>query len=261
MIAIPHAGVIVTGAGGRTGKIVVRKLLVDSRRDDGTFAYRVCAVVRSGEEKLLSYLRENESCFVDSAIETGSLFFANIDFTFEAAEAQLTETFQKLGYDGSVGLVVCSSAMPKINMSSLFGVIFWNKLLGYKDVRPTFHFKEAAQEPKSVDYEGQLRQFSAARASGISTHVVVVSSMAGTDPSHFLNQNMQNMVLWKRKAEKALVEAGDLPYTIIHPGGLLPHVGTSKNSDKGGERARARCLGGRFAAPAGIPPHPPRGHG
>ena len=109
---------------------------------------------------------------------------------------------------------------------------------GYKDVKPSFHFKGTGQEPRSVDYDGQLRQFAALRAAGVPSHAVVISSMAGLDPAHFLNRNMENMVLWKRKAEKALVDAGDLPYTIIHPGGLLPHVGpASKESDKGGERA------------------------
>jgi uncharacterized protein YbjT (DUF2867 family) len=52
--------------------------------------------------------------------------------------------------------------------------------------------------------------------------------MGGTDPGNFLNSVGKNrdgsgngdILLWKRKAEKYLVESG-LDYTIIHPGGLI----------------------------------------
>lgn len=58
-------------------------------------------------------------------------------------------------------------------------------------------------------------------------HVVVVGSMGGTDPENFLNAVGKNadgsgngdILLWKRRAEKYLVDSG-LNYTIIHPGGL-----------------------------------------
>lgn len=58
-------------------------------------------------------------------------------------------------------------------------------------------------------------------------HIVVVGSMGGTDPNNFLNAVGKNadgtgngdILLWKRKAEKHLVDSG-LDYTIIHPGGL-----------------------------------------
>lgn len=51
--------------------------------------------------------------------------------------------------------------------------------------------------------------------------------MGGTDPNNFLNSVGKNadgsgngdILLWKRRAEKHLVESG-LDYTIIHPGGL-----------------------------------------
>ena len=97
---------------------------------------------------------------------------------------------------------------------------------------------QKGQAPKDVDYEGQLVQFDAAKKSGVVKHIVLVSSMGGTKPDHFLNQSMDKMVMWKRLAQKDLVEKySDLPSTIIHPGGLLPHVaGGSKESCKGGER-------------------------
>ena len=77
-----------------------------------------------------------------------------------------------------------------------------------------------------VDYEGQVSQIEMAKKIGIK-HVVVVGSMGGTDPDNFLNAVGKNadgtgngdILLWKRKAEKHLVNSG-LDYTIIHPGGL-----------------------------------------
>jgi len=54
-----------------------------------------------------------------------------------------------------------------------------------------------------------------------------LSSMGGTDETNFLNSigkakdgsGNGDILVWKRKAEKYLVESG-LDYTIIHPGGL-----------------------------------------
>merc|ERR1711920_321513 len=43
------------------------------------------------------------------------------------------------------------------------------------------------------------------------------------------------MVLWKRKSEIELIDSG-LDYTIIKPGGLLPHFGSSSEKVPGGER-------------------------
>ena len=52
--------------------------------------------------------------------------------------------------------------------------------------------------------------------------------MGGTDETNFLNSigkakdgsGNGDILIWKRKAEKYLIESG-LDYTIIHPGGLL----------------------------------------
>lgn len=71
-----------------------------------------------------------------------------------------------------------------------------------------------------MDYEGVLALVRAAKAAGVA-HVVVVGSMGGTQPDNFLNQIGDGSILvWKRAAEIELVRSG-LPYTIVHPGGLL----------------------------------------
>jgi uncharacterized protein YbjT (DUF2867 family) len=69
-----------------------------------------------------------------------------------------------------------------------------------------------------VDWIGQKKQFDAAKAAGVE-HVVLISSMGGTDPENRLNKlGAGNILVWKRKAEQYLIDLG-LTYTIIHPGG------------------------------------------
>eukprot|EP00595_Chromulina_sp_UTEXLB2642_P000796 CAMPEP_0196766720 /NCGR_PEP_ID=MMETSP1095-20130614/29232_1 /TAXON_ID=96789 ORGANISM="Chromulina nebulosa, Strain UTEXLB2642" /NCGR_SAMPLE_ID=MMETSP1095 /ASSEMBLY_ACC=CAM_ASM_000446 /LENGTH=128 /DNA_ID=CAMNT_0042130355 /DNA_START=491 /DNA_END=877 /DNA_ORIENTATION=+ len=56
--------------------------------------------------------------------------------------------------------------------------------------------------------------------------------MGGTQPDNFLNtigkrENDElsgNILLWKRKAEEYLIASG-IPFTIIHPGGLIDKPG------------------------------------
>ena len=81
-------------------------------------------------------------------------------------------------------------------------------------------------------------------------HVVICSSVGGTDPDHIQNRIGRvtsttktgkeeedgttsstdttttggNILRWKRKAEMYLSDSG-LPYTIVHPGGLLNEAG------------------------------------
>jgi uncharacterized protein YbjT (DUF2867 family) len=71
-----------------------------------------------------------------------------------------------------------------------------------------------------VDWEGQKLQIDAAKKAGV-RKVVLISSMGGTDPHHFLNEiGGGNILQWKRKAEEYLIASG-LTYTILHPGELL----------------------------------------
>jgi hypothetical protein len=54
-----------------------------------------------------------------------------------------------------------------------------------------------------IDWLGQKVQIDAAKAAGVK-QVVLVSSMGGTDPNHFLNKMGDNARIldWKRKAEQ-----------------------------------------------------------
>lgn len=112
--------------------------------------------------------------------------------------------------------------------------------------RPVFGFPKGG-DPEIVDWIGQKHQIDAvnqgATASAPVRHVVICSSMGGTDPGNPLNslgrsidpetgeENGGNILLWKRKAEKYLIERVEanshttLKYTIVHPGGLINEPG------------------------------------
>jgi uncharacterized protein YbjT (DUF2867 family) len=83
--------------------------------------------------------------------------------------------------------------------------------------RPVFGFPKGS--PELVDWMGQKNQIDACPAGA---HVVVCSSMGGTDVNHPLNSlGNGNILMWKRKAEVYLMNKSDLKYTIVHPGGLI----------------------------------------
>ena len=125
---------------------------------------------------------------------------------------------------------MCTSAVPQINKLSLVKTIL-SKVIG-KSSRPTFTFPNG--EPYEIDWLGAKNQIDACKKAGVK-QFVFLSSMGGTQPDNFLNtigkvegrDNSGNILLWKRKAEEYLIKSG-IPYTIIHPGGLL--------DKKGGER-------------------------
>jgi len=116
-------------------------------------------------------------------------------------------------------------AVPKLKPFSLIPVIL-AKITGKEGVRPKFTFKED-QMPEQVDWIGQKMQIDAAKRAGVKK-VVLVGSMGGTQADNFLNTIGDGQILvWKRRAEKYLMDSG-LGYCIIHPGGL--------KDDDGGER-------------------------
>ncbi|KAL4420164.1 hypothetical protein ABPG77_008300 [Micractinium sp. CCAP 211/92] len=125
---------------------------------------------------------------------------------------------------GADALVIATSAVPKIKPLSLIPVLL-AKLTGKQGVRPQFTFK-ADQFPEQIDWLGQKAQIDAAKAAGACVKkVVIISSMGGTQKDNFLNTiGNGNILVWKRKAEKYLVDSG-LTYTIVHPGGLIDEEG------------------------------------
>jgi uncharacterized protein YbjT (DUF2867 family) len=196
--------VFVSGAGGQTGQHVFRKLLA---RD----GFDPVGAVRT-EESRASLLKSGD-------VPESSVVVCDITDP-ESCTAALS---------GCDAAVICSSAKPAPSGATT------------EEGRPIFHFPNGS--PDAVDWIGQKNQIDAARAQGPHVHVVVCSSMGGTNPNHPLNnlgkETLEDgttqggdILKWKRKAEVYLTESG-LPYTIVHPGGLL--------NEPGGKREL--CLG------------------
>lgn len=72
--------------------------------------------------------------------------------------------------------------------------------------------------PRHVDYQGVVNMAGVAATMGVK-HFVLTSSIGAGMPEQPLNQFCDNVVMWKWLGEDYLRD-GDLPYTIIRPGGL-----------------------------------------
>ncbi|KAK9906414.1 hypothetical protein WJX75_001479 [Coccomyxa subellipsoidea] len=191
--------VTVTGAGGRTGKIVLQKLLAQPDK------FEARGVVRNAKsaEKLQG-----------EGVPADKLYVGDI--------VKGTEQLKK-SLAGADALVIATSAVPQIKPLSLL-TVFWKKLLRQEGARPDFSFKEG-QFPEQIDWIGQKAQIDAAKEAGVKK-VVLISSMGGTDENHPLNKlGNGNILIWKRKAEEYLINSGAFDYTIIHPGGLIDGEG------------------------------------
>lgn len=212
--------VVVTGAGGRTGLIVVRKLLELGCNPKHDIIPR--AMVRNSDSA--NRLREQLGTLANGMYSCLEMVHGDV-----TKPDTLKAVFEKAQV-----AIILTSAMPKLNKASLLPVIAAKVMsFGTASLKPTFWFEDG-QSPEEVDWLGQRHQIEAAKAAGVQ-HIILVSSMGGTQPDHFLNKNMHNMVLWKRRAEQYLIASG-VPYTIIHPGGLLPHFGNEDKAAAGGMR-------------------------
>ena len=210
-ISPPPSKVVVTGASGKTGRLVFEALQNNSE-------FEPLALVRS--EKSAKALRK-------LVPETGLEQVVICDVTSSTSQAE-TEA----ALEGCEAMIICTSAMPVISKWSLIKNFLKIPINLLRPKKKAFDFRalkfvwKAGQYPEKVDYEGQKAQIDLAKRLGMK-HVVIVGSMGGTDPSNFLNTIGKNkdgsgngdILLWKRKAEVYLTES-KLDYTIIHPGGL-----------------------------------------
>ena len=205
--------VVVAGAGGQTGKALFRQLLAD---DD----FAPVGIVRTQTSK--DGLLDDSSLPIDDASTV-----IVCDVTDESAVKGA------LDWTTVDALCICTSGTPRPTGEM-------------KNERPVFGYPEGG-DPEIVDWVGQKSQIDAMHGAAASAvrHVVICSSMGGTDPSNMLNsigrttdpdtgqETGGNILMWKRKSEMYLIEqAGgkdsNLKYTIVHPGGLINEPGNQR---------------------------------
>jgi hypothetical protein len=193
----PPIKVLVTGAAGKTGRLVLEQLLQDPR-------YEAKGLVRT-EKSAHGLVKGDVHCPLENIIIS--------DITSPTFQEDLPSCL-----NGTAALIICTSAVPRISQKSLlrailqapFNLVRRRKAFDFRQMR--FKWKNGGY-PEKVDYHGQLAQIDLAIKLGV-TQVIVLSSMGGTEPNNFLNHVGKNkdgsgngdILLWKRKAEMYLVQ-------------------------------------------------------
>lgn len=207
--------VLVTGAGGQTGQHIFRKLLTKP-------GWTPVGMVRSEESR--KALLEGTTA-IGASVATGGARHISPDSVVICDICNDDTTGLDTLLKGCDALIIATSAKPAPTGE-----------IDEETKRPKFGFPNG--QPKIVDFEGQKRLIDVAKANNDNMHVVLCGSMGGTNPNHPLNnlgkETTENgkcsggdILKWKRKAEVYLVESG-LPYTIVHPGGLLNERGSER---------------------------------
>ncbi|XP_047330528.1 uncharacterized protein At5g02240 [Impatiens glandulifera] len=160
--------VLVTGAGGRTGQLVYKKLKENSEK----FIAR--GLVRSEESK--QKIGGEDDVYIGDITKSDSIIPA---------------------FDGIDALVILTSAVPK--MKPGFDVA--------KGGRPEFYFEDGGY-PEQVDWIGQKNQIDAAKAAGVKQIVLVGSMGGTNPNHPLNSLGNGNILIWKRKAEEYLADSG-----------------------------------------------------
>ena len=215
-LAMDGAGsrrVLVTGAGGQTGQHVFRKLLARP-------GYVPVGTVRS---------EASRKALLEGSSDVGASYAASsspvppesvVVCDISTADHSVLDDLMK----DCDALFVCTSAKPAPTGE-----------VDEASGRPKFGFPNG--NPELVDWIGQRNLIDAAARRG-GVHVVLCSSMGGTNPDHPLNnlgkvtsadgtKSGGDILKWKRRAEVYLAESG-CAYTIVHPGGLLNEPGNER---------------------------------
>lgn len=100
--------------------------------------------------------------------------------------------------------------------------------------------------PQHVDYQGVVNMAGVARTVGVKQFVLTSSIGAGVS-GQALNQFCDNVLMWKWLGEEYLRD-GELPYTIVRPGGL----GTDPGGQQGVKIAADGALDGGFIQRADV---------
>nr|D5JWB3.1 RecName: Full=Sanguinarine reductase [Eschscholzia californica]ADE41047.1 sanguinarine reductase [Eschscholzia californica] len=188
--------VLLSGASGLTGSLAFKKL---KERSD---KFEVRGLVRSEASK--QKLGGGDEIFIGDISDPKTL---------------------EPAMEGIDALIILTSAIPRMKPTEEFTaeMISGGRSedvidASFSGPMPEFYYDEG-QYPEQVDWIGQKNQIDTAKKMGVK-HIVLVGSMGGCDPDHFLNHmGNGNILIWKRKAEQYLADSG-VPYTIIRAGGL-----------------------------------------
>lgn len=147
--------VVVTGAAGRTGALILKKL--------GALNIPATGLTRTEKsaKKLTKLIKK----------ELGE----NNSITIEVCDVTSPESLSKSMNDASE-VILATSAVPKIKPLSIIKLLFM-KLLRKEGGRPEFRFLPNG-DPYNVDYLGASYQIKAACTAGVK-HFVFLSSMGG----------------------------------------------------------------------------------
>ncbi|CAL1379036.1 unnamed protein product [Linum trigynum] len=164
----PKPTVLVTGAGGRTGSIVYKKL---KERSD---QFTAKGLVRTPESK--DKIGGAEDVYVGDIRDADSIAPA---------------------IQGIDALIILTSAVPKMKPG----------FDPSKGERPEFYFEEGCF-PEQVDWIGQKNQIDAAKAARVKQVVLVGSMGGTNLNHPLNSLGNGNILVWKRKAERYLADSG-----------------------------------------------------
>ena len=168
MAGLSKSTVLVTGAGGRTGQVVYKKLKEKSDH------YVARGLVRTEESK--GNIGGADDVFVGDIREADSIIPA---------------------IQGIDALVILTSAVPKMKPG----------FDPSKGGRPEFYYEDGAY-PEQVDWIGQKNQIDAAKAAGVKQIVLVGSMGGTNLNHPLNSLGNGNILVWKRKAEQYLADSG-----------------------------------------------------
>lgn len=164
----PVTTVLVTGAGGRTGQIVYKKLKERSNQ------YAARGLVRTMEGK--QKIGGADDVFVGDITDAESI---------------------APSIEGIDALIILTSAVPKMKPD----------FDPSKGGRPEFYFDDGAF-PEQVDWIGQKNQIDIAKSVGVKQIVLVGSMGGTDITNPLNNLGNGNILVWKRKAEQYLADSG-----------------------------------------------------
>ncbi|XP_008784609.2 uncharacterized protein At5g02240-like isoform X1 [Phoenix dactylifera] len=164
----PPSTVLVTGAGGRTGQIVYKKL------KERTDQFLARGLVRTEDSK--NKIGGHDDVLVGDIRDAESIVPA---------------------VQGIDALIILTSSVPKMKPG----------FDPSKGERPEFYFEDGSY-PEQVDWIGQKNQIDAAKAVGVKQIVLVGSMGGTDVNNPLNNIGNGNILVWKRKAEQYLTESG-----------------------------------------------------